>query len=197
MGEPLEVFARHELVYPLPLYSRRLPAAVLVPGLLEPEHCLRLIELAEKKGLEDIVKSRHDQETFTAAGCWISPGDDELVFKTVAEKAVEVNAEHWRISLAGIYSPFSILRYRNSNSIRPHTDADYRLADATKMTCIVQLVPRGAFSGGQLTVAESEHYDLDVGDALFFPAQTIHSVSAVEDGERFVLAAWMQGSDFA
>jgi hypothetical protein len=185
-----------ELVFPIPLHTRALPASVLVRGLLTPEHCTRLVELAEKKGMEPIVKSRHDQETFTAAGCWISPEDDRPVFESVAERCVEINADNWRIGLSGIYSQFSILRYGSGNWIRPHTDADYRLADATKLTCIVQLVARDAFKGGRLTLAENETYDLDIGDGVIFPAQTIHTVSALEEGRRYVLAAWVQGPNF-
>lgn len=183
------------LIYPVPLLSRSLPAAVKVPSFLSPEHCHRLIDLAGQKGLEPITKSRHDQETFTAAGSWLLPEDDELVFQRVAREGAEINARFWRLPLSGIYSPFSVLRYRTGNWIRPHTDVDYRLADGTRLTCIVQLVRRDAFEGGTLTVAESETYELDIGDAVFFPAQTIHSVSAVEGGERYVLAAWIHGPD--
>jgi predicted 2-oxoglutarate/Fe(II)-dependent dioxygenase YbiX len=60
----------------------------------------------------------------------------------------------------------------------------------------VQLVSRDAFRGGRLTMAENETYDLDIGDGVIFPAQTIHTVSTLEEGERYVLAAWIQGPNF-
>lgn len=186
-------FHEQTLIYPVPLFSRPLPAAIKIPALLSPDHCRRLIDLAERKGMESITKSRHDQETFTAAGSWLLPEDDELVFQRIAQEGAETNSRSWGLPLSGIYSPFSVLRYRNGNWIRPHTDLDYRLADATRLSCIVQLVRRDAFQGGVLTVAETESYDLDIGDAVFFPAQTIHTVSAVEGGERYVLAAWIHG----
>lgn len=194
-GEVMNESHEQKLIYPIPLLSRSLPAAVRVPGFLTPQHCQRLVELAEGKGLEPITKSRHDQETFTAAGSWLLPLDDEMVFERVAREGAEINARNWRLPLSGIYSPFSVLRYRKGNWIRPHTDVDYRLADATRLTCIVQLVGRDAFEGGTLTVGETETYELDIGDAVFFPAHTIHTVSAVEGGERFVLAAWIHGPD--
>ena len=193
MGEKL---VKHDLVFPIPLLARRLPAALKVAGFLSASHCRKLISLARKKGLEPIERSRHDQATFSASGCWLTPEDDELVFKRFAEGAASINADHWRLSLAGIYSPMSLLRYGEGDWIRPHIDADYRLADATKLTCIVQLVPRQDFEGGVLTVAENEAYELDIGDAVFFPAQTLHTVAPITRGVRIVLAAWAQGPDF-
>ena len=187
---------RHELLYPLPLPTRPLPAAVAVPGFLSAAHCRRLIAIAMQKGLVPIEKSRHGQKTFSAAGSWLSPEDDELVFKRFAERAVAINDDAWRLSLAGIYSPMSILRYRAGDWTRPHIDVDYRLADATKLTCIIQLVTKESFRGGVLTVAETDTHALDIGDAVFFPSHMLHTVSPVESGERFVLAAWAHGPDF-
>jgi len=186
-----------DLLYPLPLISRTLPAAVRISGFLDEAFCGRLVELASKKGFEAITHSRHGQQTFVADGCWVRPEDDEEIFRRVARQAAETNAEYWRLALSGIYSPFSVLRYRPGGWIRPHTDTDYRLADTTKLSCIIQLVPSAAFTGGTLTIAESETMDLQQGDAVFFPAQTLHSVSPIDSGERYVLAAWAQGPEFS
>ncbi len=193
MGEEL---VRHDLVYPIPLLAQKLPAAVKVDGFLSGSHCRKLISAGRKKGFEPIKKSRHDQATFSASGCWIGPEDDEFVFRRFAQEAASINADNWRLSLAGIYSPMSLLRYGVGDWIRPHIDSDYRLADATKLTCIVQLVPKQDFEGGVLTVAENEAYELDIGDAVFFPAQTLHTVAPINSGVRIVLAAWAQGPDF-
>jgi hypothetical protein len=186
-----------DLLYPLPLTSRVLPAAVRLDGFLDEASCRRLVEVANRKGFEPITRSRHGQETFVADGCWLYPEDDEQIFQLFARQAVETNASYWRLALTGIYSPFSVLRYRPGGWIRPHTDTDYRLGDTTKLTCIIQLVPASDFSGGTLTVAETEVMDLEQGDAVFFPAQTLHSVSPIDSGVRYVLAAWVQGPEFA
>ena len=183
----------HRLVYPIPLIASRMPAAVRLEGFLTVEHCERLIALAGEKGFERIDKSRHDQATFSAKGCWLTPEDDEAVFAQFAEDAARINADNWHLSLSGIYSPMSVLRYETGDWIRPHVDVDYRLADATKMTGIIQLVPRSDFEGGTLTIAENETYELDIGDAVFFPAHTLHAVAPLTTGIRIVLAAWVQG----
>jgi PKHD-type hydroxylase len=186
----------HRLLYPLPLLTRPLPAAVRVDAFLSPNHCRKLIALAKRKGFETIERSRYGQATFSAAGCWILPEDEKLVFRRFAAKAAEINEATWRLALAGIFTPMSVLKYGPGGWIRPHIDVDYRLADATKLSCVVQLVAKGAFSGGTLTIAETETFDLDIGDAVFFPSHMVHSVSPVESGERYVLAAWAQGPDF-
>jgi predicted 2-oxoglutarate/Fe(II)-dependent dioxygenase YbiX len=186
---------RQEQIYPIPLITRPLPAAVKIPGFLSTDHCARLIALANEKGFEAIRRSRHGQDTFSASGCWLRPEDDELVFRLFANQAAQTNADHWRLPLAGIYSPMSVLRYKAGDWIRPHIDADYRLADGTKLTAIVQLVPAADFSGGRLTIAETETYELDAGDAVIFPAHMLHTVSAIDSGERYILAAWIQGHD--
>ena len=56
--------------------------------------------------------------------------------------------------------------------------------------------PSQDFEGGVLTVAENEAYELDIGDAVFFPAPTLHTVAPITRGVRIVLAAWAQGPDF-
>ena len=186
---------REDLVYAIPLKVKSLPAAVKIPGFLTPEHCQRLIGLAERKGFTSIEKDRFGRRS-TTSSCRLLPEDDDLVYQRFAATAAELNAEHWRMSLAGIYEAVSLLRYRTGDWIRPHIDADYRVPDPSKLSCSIQLVPKGSFTGGVLTIAESESFDLDIGDAVLFPSHMLHTVSPIESGERFVLAAWVHGDSF-
>ena len=186
---------REELIYAIPLKVKSLPAAVKLPGFLSPGHCRRLISLAKRKGLKSIEKDRFGQPSTTSA-CRLLPEDDELIYQRFAQKATELNAEIWRMSLAGIYEPVSVLRYRPADWIRPHIDADYRVPDPSKLSCSIQLVPKDAFTGGVLTIAETEVFQLDIGDAVVFPSHMLHTVSPVTSGERFVLAAWVHGPPF-
>jgi predicted 2-oxoglutarate/Fe(II)-dependent dioxygenase YbiX len=57
----------------------------------------------------------------------------------------------------------------------------------------MQLIPQEDFTGGVLTVAETDKVVMQEGDAVFFPAHTIHTVSAVTSGTRIVLAGWVHG----
>jgi hypothetical protein len=186
---------RDALIYPIPLRVKSLPAAVKVPAFLTPEHCERLIAVATRKGFQSIEQDRFGNPS-TTAFCRLRPEDDELIYEQFARKATELNAELWGLSLTGIYEPVSVLRYRTGDWIRPHTDADYRVPDPSKLTASIQLVPGNAFTGGVLTIAESEHFHLEVGDAVIFPSHMLHTVSPIESGERFALAAWVHGPAF-
>jgi predicted 2-oxoglutarate/Fe(II)-dependent dioxygenase YbiX len=192
---PVEIMKREALIYPIPLRVKSLPAAVKVPGFLTPDHCERLISLATRKGLQSIEQDRFGNPS-TTASCRLLPEDDELIYELFARKATDLNAELWGLSLTGIYEPFSVLRYRTNDWIRPHIDADYRVPDPSKLTCSIQLVPGNAFTGGVLTIAESEHFHLEVGDAVIFPSHMLHTVSPIQSGERFALAAWVHGPAF-
>jgi PKHD-type hydroxylase len=183
---------REKLIYAIPLKVNKLPAAVWIKGFLSPAHCRRLISLARRKGLKSIKSDRYGQASTTAA-CRLLPEDDELIYDRLAHKFTELNAEIWHLSLSGIYEPVSVLRYRAAAWIRPHIDADYRVPDPSKLSCSVQLVPKRSFAGGVLTIAETEVFDLDIGDAVVFPSHMLHTVSPVKSGERFALAAWVHG----
>jgi predicted 2-oxoglutarate/Fe(II)-dependent dioxygenase YbiX len=186
---------RENLIYAIPLKVKSLPAAVKLPGFLSPSHCRRLISLSRRKGLKCIENDRYGQASTTSA-CRLLPEDDELIYKRLAHKVTQLNAELWQLSLAGIYEPVNVLRYRPADWIRPHIDADYRVPDPSKLSCTVQLVPRGSFAGGVLTIAETESFDLDIGDAVVFPSHMLHTVSPITSGERFALAAWIHGPPF-
>ncbi len=128
--------------------------------------------------------------------CRLLPEDDELIYRRLAHNVTQLNSELWQLSLAGIYEPVSVLCYRPAAWIRPHIDADYRVPDPSKLSCSVQLVPRGSFVGGVLTIAETEIFDLDIGDAVVFPSHMLHTVSPIKSGQRFALAAWIHGPPF-
>jgi PKHD-type hydroxylase len=186
---------RENLIYAIPLKVKSLPAAVKLPGFLSPGHCRRLISLGRRKGLHSIKNDRYGQASNTTA-CRLLPEDDELIYKRLANKITQLNAELWQLSLTGIYEPVNLLCYRPADWIRPHIDADYRVPDPSKLSCSVQLVPRGSFDGGVLTIAETESFDLDIGDAVVFPSHMLHTVSPIKSGERFALAAWIHGPPF-
>jgi PKHD-type hydroxylase len=186
---------REKLIYSIPLKVEPLPAVVRIKRFLSPTHCRRLISLAKTKGLICIENDRYGQASTTMA-CRLLPEDDELIYKRLAQKATELNAKLWRLSLTGIYEPVSVLRYTAAAWIRPHIDADYRVPDPSKLSCTIQLVPKDSFTGGVLTIAETEVFRLGIGDAVLFPSHMLHTVSPIKRGERFVLAAWIHGSSF-
>jgi len=88
-----------------------LPAAVKLPGFLSPSHCRRLISLARRKGFHSIKNDRYGQASTTTA-CRLLPKEDELVYKQLAIRITQLNAETLAVVSGGIYEPVNVLCYR-------------------------------------------------------------------------------------
>lgn len=182
------------ILYPIPLVTRQLPSHVCCRSFLSPQECTQLTALAAQKGYRHFTQSRYGEAgAVQVETCEVTPQEVEFAYAKVAHTAAQLNQEHWQLALTGIIDTFRVLRYQDGYWTRPHVDCDYRLPDASKLSCIIQLVPRTDFTGGVLTVAETDHIALDQGDAVFFPAYAIHTVSAVTSGTRMVLAGWVHG----
>ncbi len=182
------------ILYPIPLLTRKLPSHVYARGLLSPNECDRLITIAEDTGYQHFEESRHGEAgAVQVETCEVLPNDADFVYRKMATTAAELNQEHWQLALTGITQAFRVLRYYAGYWTRPHVDRDYRLADSSKLSCIIQLVSSDDFSGGVLMVAETDVITLERGDAVFFPAHEIHTLSAVTGGTRLVLAGWVHG----
>jgi predicted 2-oxoglutarate/Fe(II)-dependent dioxygenase YbiX len=182
------------ILYPIPLLTRKLPSHVYARRLLSSDECDRLITIAEDKGYQHFEASRYGEAgAVQVETCEVLPDEADFVYHKMATTAVELNQDNWQLSLAGIAEAFRVLRYYDGYWTRPHVDRDYRLADSSKLSCIIQLVASEDFSGGVLTVAETDVITLEQGDAVFFPAHEIHTLSAVTGGTRIVLAGWVHG----
>lgn len=182
------------ILYPIPLLTRKLPSHVYARELLSPNECDRLIAIAEDKGYQHFEESRYGQAgVVQVETCEVLPREANFVYHKIATTAAELNQDNWQLSLTGITETFRILRYYDGYWTRPHVDRDYRLADSTKLSCVIQLVSSDHFLGGVLTVAETDVITLGQGDAVFFPAHEIHTLSPVTGGTRLVLAGWVHG----
>ncbi len=182
------------ILYPIPLLSRKMPSHVCCRGFLSQPECEMLVAAADRNGYQHFDHSRYGEAGVTEVEtCEVTPEDAEFVYAKVAVTAAELNQEHWQLSLMGIAETFRVLRYRKGYRTRPHVDRDYRLPDSSKLSCIIQLIPSTDFSGGVLTVAETDAISLQQGDAVFFPAHEIHTVSPVTEGTRLVMSGWVHG----
>ena len=182
------------ILYPIPLVTQQLPSHVYCRALLSAPECAQLIALATQKGFRHFTQSRYGEAgVVQVETCEVTPDEAEFVYAKVAITAAQLNHAHWQLALTGIAETFRVLRYADGYWTRPHVDCDYRLPDASKLSCIIQLVPKADFAGGVLTVAETDNIAMDQGDAVFFPAYALHTVSAVTQGTRMVLAGWVHG----
>ncbi len=96
--------------------------------------------------------------------------------------------------------PPAFNRYRGANNeygahidqaIRAHADGALR-AD---LSCTVFLSPPDSYDGGELLVRQGGDelpVKLDAGDALLYPASTVHRVAPVTRGERLACFFWVE-----
>lgn len=88
----------------------------------------------------------------------------------------------------------SILRYRKNQKLRLHVDYKHYQGWYKKLVCITMLTHPNAYEGGGLQISE----DIDPikplpGQAIIFPAYTMHGVHPVTSGERYVLSCFAVG----
>ena len=97
--------------------------------------------------------------------------------------------------------PVTFARYRAGQAYGPHVDdAVMGLEDAagplrTDLAVTVFLAPRADYQGGALvldTPGGELAWTLEAGDALAYPATTLHHVAPVMAGERLVALTWVQ-----
>jgi len=97
--------------------------------------------------------------------------------------------------------PVTFARYRAGQAYGPHVDdAVMGLEDAagplrTDLAVTVFLAPRADYQGGALvldTPGGELAWTLEAGDALAYPATTLHHVAPVTAGERLVALTWVQ-----
>ena len=158
------------ILYPIPLLTRTLPSHVYCRELLSPAECATLVALAEQKGYQHFDQSRYGEAgVVRVETCEVTPAEADFVYAKMATTAVQVNHAHWQLALTGITETVRVLRYGAGYWTRPHVDRDYRLPDSSKVSCIMQLVPYEDFTGGVLTVAETDKIVMQQGDAVFFP----------------------------
>jgi hypothetical protein len=189
-----DMYVEQKILYPVPLLTQKSPSHAICKGFLTGDECETLIAIAAAKGYRYFDQSRYGEPgKVKVETCEIVPSDMESAYAKVAREAALLNQQYWQLNLTGIVDHFRVLRYGEGYWSRPHVDRDYRLPDSPKIACIVQLVDSTAFTGGVLTVAETDAIALEQGDAVFLPAHEIHTVSKVESGTRMVMAAWVHG----
>lgn len=96
-------------------------------------------------------------------------------------------------------SPILFSRYGAGMAYGPHVDDAVMRAGGTQMrsdlAATLFLSEEDAYQGGALvieSVAGEEEIRLAAGDAVLYPATTLHRVAPVEAGERLAAVFWVQ-----
>lgn len=97
--------------------------------------------------------------------------------------------------------PVLFARYAEGRSYGAHVDDALMGLDdpagplRTDVAVTVFLAPSSGYDGGELVVdstAGEQAFKLEAGDAIAYPATTLHRVAPVTRGERLVAVTWVQ-----
>ena len=91
-----------------------------------------------------------------------------------------------------------IIHYKPGDFYKPHTDWGSTYFDR-KVTMVVQLSDKDEYTGGELLLHDGPEpwaADPKMGNAILFPSWTLHEVTPLLSGERWVFVAWVLGPKF-
>lgn len=117
---------------------------------------------------------------------------DQLIWQAMQRHALFQSA-----ALPKAIQPCLLARYRESMNYGRHVD-DALMAQNTfraDIAVTVFLNATDAYDGGELvldTTGGEQVYKLEAGQAIIYPANTLHQVTAVTRGERRVAVTWVQ-----
>ncbi len=180
--------------------------ALLLPRLLDPEHCRSLMDYWEKgEKLENVVASRTAQENQANTQSKIradvileqgSPEFNRLVgalqrrlFPEI-EKAFNFKVTRTERFRIGCYDA------RSRGHFAPHRD-NTNLLTAHRRYAITINLNTGEYEGGQLKLPEfSPHlYAPAAGGAIVFSCSLLHTALPVTKGRRFVVVGFFWGEE--
>lgn len=109
------------------------------------------------------------------------------------KKALNASETFKQLTLPRRVSTFLFSRYDVGMAYGPHTDDAYRSHELLRTDVAVTLFlsEPESYDGGALVVG-SEAIRLPAGDAVVYPANTIHRVAEVTRGTRLAAVFWVQ-----
>ena len=81
------------------------------------------------------------------------------------------------------------------NGYGMHVDNPYMPGGRSDLSFTIFLNEPGNYKGGNLcikTINDTKEIKLNAGEIIIYPSTSLHSVSKVEQGERFVSVGWIQ-----
>ena len=120
---------------------------------------------------------------------------NELVMGTLVREP-EYRAICWPKRIAApIYA-----RYQPGMQYGPHVDDPVMGRDPSYRSDISMtmfLSPKDSYEGGELSIIQpfgEQKIKLDAGSVVFYPSSSLHSVTPVSSGTRYVAVSWIESS---
>lgn len=194
----MRLFSRSQL--------KELPSLATATGLFSPAECDRIIEIGSRQtqytgglmqpaaGVPTEVKRRSNVG-------WIHPGpESDFVFERLERIATEVNQNTFQFSLMGFGEPLQFTTYSGGGSHYGwHQDIGGGATRYRKLSIVVQLSDPAVYRGGNLEISvggKPMPTERARGTGLVFAAWQLHRVTAMEEGTRHSLVAWVTGEPF-
>ena len=155
--------------------------------LIDPDNCLKMIELAKKQAKpgRSLVQGEREVKIRTSSTYWIEPPCPyetfEEYFAPFAERGYPVT---W------ISRPIQVARYEFGQQFEWHYDqfkGKRSVGRIVTMTCTLQKA-KGAFFE-----TRDHSWDLEPGQAVIIPANVQHRATAPINGTRWSFTVWGVG----
>jgi PKHD-type hydroxylase len=166
----------------------------IVPQLLKPEQQASLRARLEQAPWSDGRKTagaqaaRHKNNLQLEPGCALHGELAELI-----KQALSASDTFKQLTLPCRMSALIVSRYDEGMEYGPHTDDAYRSSERLRTDIAVTLFLSApeSYDGGELVVGPSA-LKPGAGDAVVYPASTIHRVAKVTRGTRLAAVFWVQ-----
>jgi PKHD-type hydroxylase len=185
---------------------KELPSLATATNLFSPAECARIIEIGSRqtqytgKLMRPAAGAPTETKRKSNVG-WIHPGpESDFVFDRLERIATEVNQNTFQFSLMGFGEPLQFTTYSGGGSHYGwHQDIGGGATRYRKLSIVVQLSDPATYRGGNLEISvggKPMATEKARGTGLIFAAWQLHRVTALEEGLRHSLVAWITGEPF-
>lgn len=169
-----------------------------LPGLLNPVQIAEIEMLIGASSYEDGGSTASGAALLVKKNEQLAKGDSKDRIAQIVTDAMYKNA----LFMAGamprkIYPPI-VSRYRAGMEYGWHVDGPVMGTDPavrTDLACTIFLADPNTYTGGELIVTGPVNqvpFKLPKGDAILYPANSVHGVAEVKSGERIAVVTWVQ-----
>lgn len=167
--------------------------------------CDRIIEIADSAAYDDaaLVRGGRHDNIRKARVTWLDETKDaDWIFDRITGTVIAANRSHFGLDLSEFAERAQVAWYgaEAGGHFDWHVDiGDGQLAAKRKLTMVIQLSDGDDYEGGALELNSRGHADpvpRARGDAMLFPAFTLHRVTRVTRGARYSLTTWVHGPAF-
>lgn len=169
------------------------------------EECSKIISLADNMysskatvGTEGAGKFDSSIRSVNRFEIELEDSSNDWIFDRVANAVAEANVNYFKFDLLGMIHGIELLQYKaeENGHYDWHVDIGPQAASTRKISVSIPLTNRAEYLGGELELNNGTLIKCidEQGSITMFPSYTLHRVSPVTRGERWVMVIWIHGS---